>query len=74
MEEILVTLPFWVMVIMAWSVIWKAIASWRAARNDHVVWFILFWVLNTAGILPIVYILFFSKRVVRKVAKKKSRK
>jgi len=69
-----VTLPFWVMVIMAWSVIWKAIASWRAARNDHVVWFILFWVLNTAGILPIVYILFFSKRVVRKVAKKKSRK
>ena len=68
------TLPFWVMVIMAWSVIWKAIASWRAARNDHVVWFILFWVLNTAGILPIVYILFFSKRVVRKVAKKKSRK
>lgn len=73
-------IPLWVYVVVVWSLVWKAIASWKAARNGHVVWFILFWVLNTAGILPIIYILFFSegsggKKVsVKKNVRKKSKK
>ena len=47
-----------------WDVVWKGIALWRAARNSHQVWFIFLLIVNSAGILPIIYILFFSKKKV----------
>lgn len=40
----------------------KAIALWISARNGSKVWFIMLLILNTAGILPLFYILYFSKR------------
>ena len=45
-----------------WDVVWKGIALWRAARNSHQVWFIFLLIVNSVGILPIIYILFFSKK------------
>ena len=48
--------------IIAWSMVWKGIALWRAAGNAHLVWFIALLIFNTLGILPIIYILFFSRR------------
>lgn len=55
---------FWVLVALAgiWEAVWKGFALWRAARNRHLAWFIALLVLNTLGILPIVYLIFFSKR------------
>ena len=32
--------------IIIWSAIWKAIALWKSARNNHLVWFIVFILLN----------------------------
>lgn len=61
--------------IVVWELVWKSIALWKAARNNHLVWFILLVLLNTAGILPIIYILVFSKKkVAKKEIKKASRK
>jgi len=48
--------------IIAWSVIWKAIALWHAARNTQLVWYIVLVVVNTIGILEIIYLLFFRKK------------
>ncbi|MFH1968353.1 MAG: DUF5652 family protein [bacterium] len=45
-----------------WSLIWKGIALWKAARNGSKPWFIVLLVINTVGILEIVYIFFFSKK------------
>jgi len=45
-----------------WDVVWKGIALWRAARNSHQIWFIFLLIVNSVGILPIIYILFFSKK------------
>ena len=45
-----------------WEIVWKGIALWRAGRNGHKGWFIAILILNTLGILPIVYIFGFSKR------------
>jgi len=45
-----------------WEAVWKGIALWRAARNGHQIWFILLLIVNSVGILPIIYILFFSKK------------
>ncbi|MFA5880491.1 MAG: DUF5652 family protein [Candidatus Margulisiibacteriota bacterium] len=48
----------WVLfsVLLAWSIVWKGIALWKAARNNASAWFIVFMILNTAGILEIIYI------------------
>ena len=45
-----------------WSVAWKGIALWTAARRDDRNWFVALLVINTAGILEIVYLYAFSKR------------
>ncbi len=59
-------------VIGVWEAVWKAIAFWKSARNSQLAWFIVIAVFNTAGILPIVYILFFQKK--GQILVKKSRK
>lgn len=48
-------------ILVIWSIIWKGIALWKAARNNHLGWFIAFLVINTLGILEILYI-YFSNR------------
>jgi methionyl-tRNA synthetase len=48
--------------IAAWEAVWKGIALWKCGRNRQLVWFILIFVLNTAGILPIVYLILFRKK------------
>lgn len=45
-----------------WELIWKGLALWRAGRNKQVAWFVVMLILNTAGILEIIYLLFFSKK------------
>jgi hypothetical protein len=48
--------------LLIWTFIWKGIALWKAARNSHKAWFILMLIVNTLGILEIVYIYGFSKK------------
>lgn len=60
----------WMFVLMiivgVWEFIWKAIALWKSARNTQKVWYVFILLFNTAGILPIIYILFFQKKKGRK--------
>ena len=49
-------------VVGLWEAVWKAIAMWKSARNNQLAWFVCLLIFNTAGILPIVYILWFQKR------------
>ena len=48
--------------LVVWSGVWKGIALWKAARNGSVPWFILLLIVNTLGILEILYIYVFSKK------------
>jgi len=48
--------------IAIWDGVWKAIALWKSARNNHLAWFICLAIFNTIGILPIIYIFGFSKK------------
>lgn len=52
----------------------KGIALWKAGNNKQLGWFVALFILNTAGILPILYIMFFQKNKQQKEAKKKSKK
>lgn len=47
--------------LFIWSAVWKGIALWKSARLNHLGWFIAFMIVNTAGILEILYIYIFSK-------------
>lgn len=49
-------------ILAIWSLIWKGIALWKAAKNDSKPWFIALLVINTVGILEIIYIFYFSKK------------
>ena len=51
-------------ILMVWSIIWKGLALWKAAKNNDNIWYILMLVLNTSGILEIIYYYFISKRKV----------
>lgn len=50
------------LVLSIWALIWKGIALWKASQNGSKPWFIALLVLNTVGILEIVYIFYFSKK------------
>jgi len=41
---------------------WKGMAPWKVAHYSHKGWFITLFIINTAGILEILYIYIFSKR------------
>jgi hypothetical protein len=47
--------------VAIWSMVWKGIALWKAARNNSVAWFIPLLVINLFGVLEILYIFIFSK-------------
>lgn len=48
----------WIIPLLLWELLWKGFALWKAGRNDQPVWFVILLLLNTAGILPILYLLF----------------
>jgi hypothetical protein len=53
----------WVLYLaLAWTIPWKGIALWKAARNSHKWWFIALLVINSLAILEILYIFVFSKK------------
>ena len=70
-------IPLWVYPILIWTIVWKAVAAWKAARRGHLVWFVVFFIVNTIGILPIIYLAWFQdvgdKKKVRKRAVKKKK-
>ena len=51
-----------IILLVIWSIIWKGIALWKCGRNNQLVWFIVLLVVNTAGILEILYLLFFQNK------------
>ena len=67
-------LPSWaiwtIVILGAWSAIWKAFALYRAGTRHSKVWFVVLFLVNTAGILEIFDLFYFSK--LTGVAKKNS--
>ena len=47
--------------VLIWSLIWKGLALWHAAKIKQVYWFTAILILNTAGILEIAYLFFTAK-------------
>jgi hypothetical protein len=72
----MVAVALWVIVVILVAVleiILKGMATWIAAKNGQKTWFWVLLVLNTAGILPIVYMTLVSKKSEKKTVRRKSR-
>lgn len=46
-----------VLLLVVWDLVWKGFALWRAGRNNQQGWFIVLLLINSVGVLPIVYLL-----------------
>ena len=51
------------LILVVWTLYWKYQSLWYAAKHDHKWWFIALLVINTAGILEILYLYVFSKNM-----------
>lgn len=54
-------LPYFLFLFL-WSLFWKGIALWRAVKKDQRNWFIVMLVVNSAGILELAYLFYFTKK------------
>lgn len=51
-----------VVILVIWDTILKLVAMWKSARSNQLAWFICIGIINTAGVLPIVYLLTHRKK------------
>lgn len=51
---------------LAWSLAWKGVSLWQAAKDDSKPWFVALLVTNTLGILDAVYLFGVSGARLRK--------
>lgn len=61
MENYILQNPEVIALIVLWTLPWKGVALWKAAKNGHKTWFVALLVVNSLAILEIVYIFIFSK-------------
>ena len=54
----LALLPF-LIIIALWTLVLKGYALWHAARNNQTGWFIALLIINTVGILEIIYLIWY---------------
>ena len=62
--------PVWLIavtiLIAIFELIMKGLGLWRSARNKHTVWYVLIFIFNTAGILPLIYLLLYKENGAKK--------
>ncbi len=49
-------------VLVIWSGVWKGLALYRAGENRSPAWFIVLFLVNTLGILEILYLFIWGKK------------
>ncbi len=62
MEQFLIQNSWIIVLAGLWTLPWKGVALWKAARNNHKGWFVALLLINTLGLLEILYIFVFGKK------------
>ena len=63
--------PFLIIALILWSFVWKGLALWKASTLRQKWWFIAILVINTLGILEIIYYFFVSRNYKVEVVEEK---
>ena len=48
--------------LIAWELVWKIVAMYKAGQQKELWWFICIFIFNTFGLLPIIYLLIDSMK------------
>ena len=59
-----------ILALSLWTLPWKGVALWRAAKRGEKKWFVVLLIFNTLAILEILYIFVFSKQKENKEPQK----
>ncbi len=62
------------LIISIWSLIWKGFGLWYSSRNGQRNWFVAILLLNTLGLLPIIYLIWYKPENKQKSIKLKKTK
>ncbi|MEA4983014.1 MAG: DUF5652 family protein [Paludibacter sp.] len=46
-----------IIVLFIWDAVLKLLAMWKAAQRKELLWFVLIAIINTIGILPLIYLI-----------------
>lgn len=49
-------------IAFVWDLVWRGFALWRSGRNSDLPWVIVLLVVNSVGILPIIYLTYINNR------------
>ncbi len=66
--------PFLLIILIIWTILWKALALWKSARLNQLIWFVLLLLINTLGLLEILYLFLFSKHAIKPTPRLPSKK
>jgi pilus assembly protein TadC len=62
-----------ILILVVWSMLWKGYALWTAAKSSQKGWFVAILIINSAGILEIIYIFAVAKKKLADVQRDFSR-
>ncbi len=62
-----------IVLVQLWTLPWKGMALWKAAKSGNRKWFIALLVINTVGILEIIYLFFIGPKVKIIINRKRSK-
>ncbi len=54
--------PLLIILVIVWTLVWKGFALWRSAELRQRYWFIAILLINTLGILEIIYLFLVAKK------------
>ena len=66
-------MPMWIMpiilVAVVWTLFWKVLSLWHAAKKGKKGWFILLLLVNSLGVLDVFYLFYVEKIKAKKLFK-----
>lgn len=62
--------PVFIAIAIVWSLAWKGLALWKSAGLRHKYWFVALLIVNTLGLLEIIYIFFIARKYKVEVVEK----
>ena len=62
MTQYLLDHPWIIVVMLLWTLPWKGVALWKSAQADQTGWFVALMIVNTLGLLEILYIFAFAPK------------
>jgi methionyl-tRNA synthetase len=58
-------------VLVLWSIFWKGLALWHSGRRGQPWWFVILLIVNTVGLLEIIYLFLILKLKLSELFSKK---